>query len=81
MSAEANATTDLPLLLSNMAFPAFDFISMYVSIFHSLPMSPFMNMPINNMEQDWTVALIAWTVKQFTNTIYVINGRRGQNTS
>ena len=44
-------------------------------------MSPFMNMAVNNMEQDWTVAGIAWTVKQFTdNTMQVINGRRGQNT-
>ena len=39
-----------------MTFPAFDFNLMYVSIFHSLPMSPFMNIAINNMEQDWTVA-------------------------
>ena len=44
-------------------------------------MSPFMNMAINNMEQDWTGAGIAWTIKQFKNTIEVINGRRGQNTS
>ena len=51
------------------ATATFYIILMYVSIFHSLPMSPFMNMAINNMEQDWTGAGIAWAIKQFTYTI------------